>query len=169
MDKSIYEIYKAIELLKIEISLEIFSIVKNQLDDLDFVVLKKKQINKNLLDDCYKEVYTKNYQGLKTCLTAIQHELSLKLFKFRCDKKWRELVQSNDAKIRFCTDCSKYVYLVKDALELELRSRAGQCTAVQFNFLDKHPEKGTSCIITQRGNDENVEFMGYIDTEEDEN
>ena len=42
MDKSIYEIYKAIELIKIEISLENFSIVKNQLDDLDFVVLKKK-------------------------------------------------------------------------------------------------------------------------------
>ena len=53
MDKSIYEIYKAIELIKIEISLENFSIVKNQLDDLDFVVLKKKQINKNLLDNDY--------------------------------------------------------------------------------------------------------------------
>jgi hypothetical protein len=46
MDKSIYDIYKTIELIKIEISLENFSIVKNQLDDLDFVVLKKNRLIK---------------------------------------------------------------------------------------------------------------------------
>ncbi len=50
-------------------------------------------------------------------------------FKFRCPKKWDDLVQTAEDSVRFCMECQENVYLVQTDTETLQRARAGQCVA----------------------------------------
>jgi hypothetical protein len=97
-----------------------------------------------------------NYGSVMEELSKMQRALADQLMQFRCEKSFYSLEPTGDDKVRYCLDCRKHVYKVESLIELEARSRAGQCTAVQFKFEDKFPEVRSECIIT----DFDDELMG---------
>lgn len=54
------------------------------------------------------------------------------IFKFKCTKSWKSLLQTSDRKIRYCEECDRGVHLCKTDRELEIAKSKGWCVAVKF-------------------------------------
>jgi hypothetical protein len=52
-------------------------------------------------------------------------------WKFMCEKKWKELTETDRSNVRFCAQCQTDVYLCGSMLEAEKHSNAGRCIALQ--------------------------------------
>jgi hypothetical protein len=51
-----------------------------------------------------------------------------RLFRFQCPKEWRELIPTDQKRVRFCPKCKHNVYLCYS--EEELQNHKGECAAL---------------------------------------
>ena len=51
--------------------------------------------------------------------------------EFRCPRQWSQLVPTEDATVRYCTECQEPVYLCETDDELVAHAQANHCTARQ--------------------------------------
>ena len=51
-------------------------------------------------------------------------------FAFKCDAVWENLEQKRNPKVRFCSTCSKNVYLCEDDAELYDNVVKNRCVAI---------------------------------------
>ena len=50
-------------------------------------------------------------------------------FAFKCDKKWEDLIETNEDEIRFCDSCEREVHFCADDEELAYSVRLNRCVA----------------------------------------
>lgn len=50
-------------------------------------------------------------------------------FAFKCDKKWNDLIETEDSDIRFCNGCEKEVHFCADDDELARSVKLNRCVA----------------------------------------
>lgn len=153
MNKDAFRIYRDLELVKIEFQLRnfdkgttMFFDLRQQLESFCITTIFNTEIN----------IGQMNYGTVIQNLSEMQRSIADELFQFRCNKSFYSLESTGDDKVRFCKDCRKHVYQVESEYELEVRSRAGQCTAVLFKIEDKIPGGRAGCVIT----DFDDELMG---------
>lgn len=72
---------------------------------------------------------------------------------FECHQNWHNLEITEDVKVKFCTECKKNVYVVKEVDEYESAIREGKCVAI---FKDKLllPTMGVPSRYDQFDNDD---------------
>jgi len=54
------------------------------------------------------------------------------VFGKQCEKKWDDLVQTDNQKIRYCSTCEQNVYLCQDEYALSEAIQANRCVAVDI-------------------------------------
>lgn len=83
-------------------------------------------------------------------LNNYKESISKILFQNPCSKKWYELIETDDYKIKYCTDCSKNVFLVETEDEMIKRRNLEQCIAVNtvdFNIKSEKYNNFKACHI----------------------
>ena len=53
-------------------------------------------------------------------------------FKFKCPKKWDDLVITEDQKVRHCQQCNQSVTLCTSRKEIERLTSKGECIAIDI-------------------------------------
>ena len=53
-------------------------------------------------------------------------------FDFQCPRRWNGLRQTSDPNVRLCESCLCEVHLCSTEEELDLRSKRGECVALNF-------------------------------------
>lgn len=82
--------------------------------------------------ECLKETFTQKNYGL--CIEIIEKiivALNSRMFKVKCKKQWDDLISTKDDGVRFCNNCSRHVFTVKDEIELNKRKHLQQCVFFQ--------------------------------------
>lgn len=72
------------------------------------------------------------------------------IFSNPCNKSWYDLISTNENNTRFCSDCSKYVYLVSNEEEFIKRRNLKQCVALntyEFEPSENNEKNFKSCRI----------------------
>lgn len=62
-------------------------------------------------------------------------------WKFKCPKRWDELMPTNDADVRYCSSCHRGVYVCKTIEEVNHYARLGECIA-WVGATDSRQEQG---------------------------
>lgn len=53
-------------------------------------------------------------------------------FRFQCDKQWRDLSEvKGEVDVRYCTDCTKPVFLCHTYAELAVHVAQAHCVAIE--------------------------------------
>ncbi len=55
-----------------------------------------------------------------------------KFWQLQCPRSWSGLRKTDDPDIRLCESCLQNVHLYKTEEEVDLRSRQGECVALNF-------------------------------------
>lgn len=154
MNKNAFKLHRELELIKIDLQLKNFEKGTSDFKELFAELELTAGASVSVVKGCLEQM---NYGAAVDELKNIQKVIADELLQFRCDKRWYELESTGDDKIKFCGDCRKHVYHVKDMYELEARSCAGQCVAIQFPVQEKVEGFRSGCLITDF---EDEELMG---------
>ena len=86
-------------------------------------------------------------------LNNYKESISKILFKNPCSKKWDELIETNDYKIKYCTGCNQNVFLVETEDEMIKRRNLEQCIALntlEFKINNDNYKNFKACHINFR-------------------
>ncbi|MES2851946.1 MAG: hypothetical protein V4698_03470 [Bacteroidota bacterium] len=75
----------------------------------------------------------KKHHDCLNILNNWEHEINNNVFKNPCNKKWFDLVTTENNEVRFCTDCNKNVFNVLNQDELIKRKNLRQCVSIDLN------------------------------------
>ena len=81
-------------------------------------------------------------------------------FRFECPKKWGELHETSDNRVRHCASCSKLVFLCSTDEEIALHSEAQDCVCIVSEFGESMGD-----VIAQEFSDEPIDFSDDIESE----
>jgi len=90
---------------------------------------------KDIIQKLEEENFTDALNLVNNYILGICNEI----FAYPCDKSWHDLILTNEYNTRFCSDCSKNVYLVSTEEEFIKRKNLQQCVAL--NTQDFKPDK----------------------------
>lgn len=62
-------------------------------------------------------------------------------FRFECSKKWHDLTETNNSKVRFCSKCEKTVHLCLTSNELKEAIEQNLCVAVRISSAASEPKE----------------------------
>jgi len=79
----------------------------------------------------------KNFGDTIQIIDKIVIALNSRLFKVNCKKKWFELKPTKNENARFCLECSRHVFEVKNKLELRKRVHLQQCIYVNKDLFEE--------------------------------
>lgn len=74
--------------------------------------------------------------------------------EFRCPRQWSQLVPTDDATVRYCTECQEPVYLCANDDELVVHAQANHCVARE--------NEGFGENILQEFVDYAIDFVGEV-------
>ena len=101
-----------------------------------------------LINELFDDAKNLNIEQIKSALVNGDMTLTLNhinnykeniiklLFQNPCSKKWNDLVDTNNNKEKYCTDCKKNVYLVSSEEEMIKRKKLQQCVAINTTEVD---------------------------------
>ena len=81
-----------------------------------------KDESNNEIEQIRLELENGNKTKSLNILNNYKESISKILFQNPCSKKWYELIETDDYKIKYCTDCSKNVFLVVTSGNHSLKS-----------------------------------------------
>ena len=67
-----------------------------------------------------------------TNLTEIKIKIRNCVFGFRCAQNWETMDETSRADVRFCRECAKDVYFVKNPIELSEAVGLNRCVAIKL-------------------------------------
>lgn len=88
--------------------------------------------------------------------------LEQRVFNFKCNKEWKNLLKTDSENVHFCVDCNRNIYKVKDEIEYQKRAKLGQCVFYTNKVQNIIVEKSCSVYVK-----DTVEFLGSPLTVED--
>lgn len=102
------------------------------------------------IQEILQKVKEANVTDTLNLLNNYTLQISNELFRYPCSRSWFDLVLTSEPKTKFCTDCSKNVYLVDNEDDFIRRKHLQQCVALDtFNLIvDSNLDKNfKSCRI----------------------
>ena len=88
---------------------------------------------------------------------------------FRCSKKWNELEETDDDRVKLCNQCNESVHLAENMDELDTHSEHGRCVMLRLkkdNEQDKQGAQVEPC--TDEPEEELPEIGGFFFRRDDE-
>lgn len=116
------------------------------------------------IEELNKVLDKRNYGYGIEIIDKITNALNSRMFQVKCEKLWENLVHTEEPGVKFCKECSRHVFEVKDEIEFNKRKHLHQC--VFYN-----PEITTEtadgiCVVEA----EHEQLLGFpiFDSEENE-
>ena len=69
----------------------------------------------------------KNYGYSVEIIDKIIVALNSRMFQVKCEKLWKNLIHTKEPSVKFCQECSRHVFEVKDEIEFNKRQNLQQC------------------------------------------
>lgn len=92
---------------------------------------------------------------------------------FRCSKKWNELEETDDARVKLCNQCNESVRLAENMDELDTHAEHGRCVMLRLKKDNDQDMQGAQVEpCTENPEEELPEIGGYFfrrDDEKDDN
>lgn len=145
MDLDILNIIKRVDLLKGLLNIESTKLFEQTL--LDFVNnshLDKIEIS--FYEEALKQCQSNNNSSAIEFLDTLRNNSLLKIFDKPCNKSWDDLLPINNSDEKYCTECSRNVYMVYNKIDYRKRKELNQCVAINFNLKEIY-SKSSGCDI----------------------
>ena len=157
-----------IRILRELISLEKYNEISNEYKFLlDHNQYKDSGANLVYNIECLNEIFSqRNFGECIEVLDALINGLNSRMFKVKCNQKWENLLITKDKNVRFCTDCSRHVFEVKNEIEFIKRKHLQQCLFFNSQLTD---EISNGICIVEGEHEEDLGMMPFIETGEDQN
>lgn len=79
------------------------------------------------IEELNKLLEQKNYGYSIEIIDKIIDVLNSRMFQVKCEKLWENLFHTDKPNVKFCQECSRHVFEVKDEIEFNKRQHLNQC------------------------------------------
>lgn len=125
-------------------------LIDENLDIKEILKTANSLFEKDFIKDVIENIEQENFTSALNLLNNRILDISNSIFSNPCNKSWYNLISTNEKNNKFCSDCSKNVYLVSNEEEFIKRRNLHQCVALNthdFKPDEKNERNFKSCRI----------------------